>query len=81
MGGSYTAVVDKLGSEKERPPRVPSCTEAGESRWRSMATEGAKKVFKWFDQALAKEFEIKTDVLGPDEGEDKELRIFNRVIR
>ena len=43
-------------------------------------SEGAKEDLKWFDQALAKEFEIKTEILGPDEVEVKELRVVNRVI-
>ena len=44
-------------------------------------SEGAKEDLKWFDEALAKEFKIKTEILGPDEGEVKELRILNRVVR
>ena len=44
-------------------------------------SEGAKEDLKWFDEALPTEFEIKTEILGPDEGEVKELRILNRVIR
>ena len=44
-------------------------------------SEGAKEDLKWFDGALAKELQIKTEILGPDEGEVKELRILNRVIR
>ena len=33
------------------------------------------------DKALGKEFSIKTDILGPDAGEVKELRELNRVIK
>ena len=35
----------------------------------------------WFDQALGENFQIKTEILGPDAGETRELRVFNRVIR
>ena len=44
-------------------------------------SEGATEDLVCFDEALAKEFEIQTEILGPDAGEVKELRIWNRVIR
>ena len=34
----------------------------------------------WLDNALGEEFSIKTEMLGPDAGEVKELRVLNRVI-
>ena len=34
-----------------------------------------------FDRESSKAFQIKTEVLGPDENEVKELRVLNRVIR
>ena len=43
--------------------------------------EGAKEDLKWFDKTFADKFEIKTEILGPDEGEVTELRILSRVIR
>ena len=44
-------------------------------------SEAKKSDFLWFDAALKKHFELKTDILGPDNGEVRELRILNRVLR
>ena len=44
-------------------------------------SEGFKKELIWTDKALGKEFSIKTEILGPDAGEVKELRVLNRVIK
>ena len=44
-------------------------------------SEGVKKELLWLDMAFTKEFSTKTEILGPDEGEVKELRVFNRVAR
>ena len=44
-------------------------------------SEGKKSELIWFDTELKKSFELKTEVLGPDHGEVRELRILNRVLR
>ena len=43
-------------------------------------SEGVWKELLWMDEVLGKEFSIETEILGPDEGEVKELRVLNRVI-
>ena len=44
-------------------------------------TTGSREGAKWFKEALSKRFDIKTSVVGRGNGEDKEARILNRVIR
>ena len=44
-------------------------------------SEACKADLVWFDKALGKHFELKTEVLGPDSGEVREVRILNRVLR
>ena len=44
-------------------------------------SEGVKKELVWMDKALVKEFSIKTEILGPNAEELKELRVLNRVIK
>ena len=82
---AYTAVLDKLGFEKGA---TSPCTFLHRKRGIKMAvhgddfvSEGPKEDLVWFNEALSKEFEIKTEMLGPDEGEVQEVRVLNRVIR
>ena len=44
-------------------------------------SEGVKKELVWMDKALGKELSIKTEILVPDAGEAKELRVLNRMIK
>ena len=44
-------------------------------------TTGRRVDVKWFKELLSKRFDIKTAVVGRQEGEDKEARILNRLIR
>ena len=44
-------------------------------------TTGKRADVKWFKELLSKRFDIKTAVVGRQEGEDKEARILNRLIR
>ena len=36
---------------------------------------------RWLDARLQAKFEIKTDVLGPEDGHKKEVRVLNRILR
>ena len=47
----------------------------------TLSAKGVKKDLVWMDKAFGKEFSIKTEILGPDAGEGKELRVLNRVIK
>ena len=40
---------------------------------------GMPKQLKWMEEQLMKTYQIKTQVLGPEEGQVKELKIFNRI--
>ena len=43
---------------------------------------GAESDLKWFAREFAKHFEIKIrDILGPDTGDAREMRILNRIVR
>ena len=44
-------------------------------------SEGVKKELVWMDKALGKDFSIKTEILGPDAEEVKELRVLNCVVK
>ena len=44
-------------------------------------TVGPKSELKKMRKELEMKYDLKTSVLGPDEGEEKEVRILNRVIR
>ena len=44
-------------------------------------SEGQAIDLKWLDDALQKQFKMKSQVLGPDVGEVKELTILNRTVR
>ena len=44
-------------------------------------SEGSAFNLAWLDASLKKEFIMKSQVLGPDKGETRELTILNRVIR
>ena len=44
-------------------------------------SEGPKANLLWMDKAMRKHFELKTEILGPDAREVKEVRILNRVLR
>ena len=44
-------------------------------------SEGPKANLLWMDKAMRKHFELKTEILGPDVREVKEVRILNRVLR
>ena len=36
---------------------------------------------KWMKGALEKRFKIKTKLIGPEESDDKELKVLNRIVR
>ena len=85
---AYTSVmVDKLGFEKGEsspcsffhPDRHLSTVVHGDD----FVTEGERYQLDWLDVELRKHFEIKTEILGPDahKGEQREVRILNRVLR
>ena len=42
---------------------------------------GKDSSLKWLESILGKEFKIKTNIIGPDEKDEKELKILNRIIR
>ena len=42
---------------------------------------GPESELRWLEQVFARNFEIKTDYLGPSEGHAQEIRILNRVIQ
>ena len=42
---------------------------------------GPASSLKWLEKALSAEFKIKTNLIGPDKGDDKELKVLNRIIR
>ena len=44
-------------------------------------SEAPKKELLWLDSELKKFFELKTEILGPEKDETRELRILNRVLR
>ena len=59
-------------------------------RWRKIevavhvydfASGGVKKELVWLDNTLGKELSIKTEILGPDAEEVKEVRVLNRDIK
>ena len=43
-------------------------------------TTGADKDLKWMRQELEKTYELKTQVLGPDEGDLQQVRVLNRIL-
>ena len=44
-------------------------------------SEGEKGHLLWLDKQMKLSFELKTEILGPDKGETREVRILNRVLR
>ena len=44
-------------------------------------TVGNRKNIRWFKNKLEGRFEIKTKIIGQGEGEDREARLPNRIIR
>ena len=44
------------------------------------ALTGTEDKFKWLEVGLAKAFEIKTKILGPEERHLQEVRVLNRVL-
>ena len=44
-------------------------------------TVGNRKNIRWFKNKLEGRFEIKTKIIGQGEGEDREARVLNRIIR
>ena len=42
---------------------------------------GTGASLKWLESVLTKEFKIKTSIIGPDDKDEKEIKILNRIIR
>ena len=42
---------------------------------------GSRQSLNWLKVELEKKFKIKTNIIGSDEGDDKELKILNRIVR
>ena len=41
---------------------------------------GTTAALKWMQQKLEAKYQVKTQILGPEEGQNKQVRIFNRVV-
>ena len=59
------------------PTRDISCTVHGGD----FTSVGRESELRWLDARLQAKFEIKTDVLGPEDGHKKEVRVLNRILR
>ena len=42
---------------------------------------GPDESLKWMEQMLSKDFKIKTNKIGPDEKDEKQLKVLNRILR
>ena len=42
---------------------------------------GSAKALQWTNQGMRKKYEIKAQVLGPDHGMEKEVKMLNRILR
>ena len=43
-------------------------------------TAGDKKELRWMEQELSRRYDIKTKIIGAEEGEDRDVRVLNRLI-
>ena len=42
---------------------------------------GPDESLKWMEQMLSKDFKIKTNKIGPDKSDEKELKVLNRILK
>ena len=42
---------------------------------------GSDESLKWMEQMLSKDFKIKTNKIGPEKTDEKELKVLNRILR
>ena len=82
---AYTEVLIKLGFTKgESSPCTFYHAEKGIQtvvHGDDFVSEGEKGQLLWLDKQMKLSFELKTEILGPDKGETREVRILNRVLR
>ena len=59
------------------PERDLSCVVHGDD----FISTGLASSLKWFEKSFNNAFQIKTHLIGPEETDNKEFKVLNRIIR